>query len=427
VLLVAATYPPTRCGVADYTHRLALALAANGASVHVLTGASQDPEHQHDFPALEPVVGAPPADVPMTLPVSRPDADGIRVMRAVERWDWSSRAAFAAALRSAAPAVVSLQYHGEDFWLHPAVCTFAEMAHAVDIGTVTTFHNLQKPRGWAHGIEPLDLLLYESAAWITTNQIDRAEMQPLEDAAHKLHLVPTGPSFDRAGVGRPVAAGASGEATQAPAESARDGGLLHLAYFGFLNPAKGIEQALRAVAQLRDAGLPVRFTLAAGLHTDATSRLRDYAHFIHDEIRRLQLTEIVEVVGFLPEPELDCDLGVFPFRDGVCDKNTSFWTALEHATPCLTTTGAGLPEGLEHAKHVLLATCAPEGLATQMRWAHAQRDALAALGRAGQEYVRRRLDWNHLAGQMLRIFDGTSHATRGAARAALRPSRTGDA
>jgi glycosyltransferase involved in cell wall biosynthesis len=263
---------------------------------------------------------------------------------------------------------------------------------------VTTFHNLQKPRGWTHGREPLEWLLETSERWITTNELDRREMAEIPGADRKLRLVPTGSNIDAPGRHGPI-----GEATQP----------LRLVYFGFLNPVKGIEMLLQAVAQVRQRDVPVHLEMAAGIHTDATSRLRDYAAFIHKEIERLALGACIEQRGFLAEAELSqlllrSDLAVFPFRDGLSNKNCSFWTTLEHGTPALTTRGDGLPEGLVHGDNVLLSPVDDaDALADRLQWAHENRDALRRLGGAGQQYVRQRLDWARLTRDMLTIFAET--------------------
>jgi len=395
ILLVAATFPPTRCGVADYAQRLCLQLASLGHEVHVLTGRALDPEHQHATPESLGPVGVATPSRPRALPAAEARADGLHVYRAVDSWDWSAQDWFAGALQQLRPQIVSLQYHGEDFLLHPAVCMFAELAAQQNIPSVTTFHNLQKPRGWTHGREPLEWLLETSARWITTNELDRREMSEIPDAADKLRLVPTGANIS------------------APAASSRNRSrpqTLQVGYFGFLNPVKGIEYLLQAMARLRDHKVPVHLTLAAGIHTDATSRLRDYATFIEHEIERLRLRKQVQRVGFLEETALSqllqaIDLAVFPFRDGLSNKNCSFWTTLEHATPALTTRGIGLPAGLRHQHNVLLADIDDAvSLADGIRWACENRTALEKLGLSGQGYVRQTLDWSRLAGAIADIF-----------------------
>jgi glycosyltransferase involved in cell wall biosynthesis len=345
-------------------------------------------------------VGTATQSSPQTLPAADSRTDGLQVYRAVESWDWSAQGWFAGALQQIKPHIVSLQYHGEDFMLHPAVCLFAEIASQHGIPVVTTFHNLQKPRGWTHGREPLEWLLQTSQRWITTNELDRQEMSELPEAAEKLRLVPTGPNI------------AAPAAPAVPAASPKNsaGKQLRLTYFGFLNPVKGLEHLLEALALLRDQGTSVHLTLAADIHTDATSRLRDYAQFIDSEITRLQLTELVQRHGFLEERDLSqlllrTDLAVFPFRDGLSGKNCSFWTTLEHATPALTTQGVGLPDGLEDMRNVLLAPIDDSAaLAGRIRWALENRPALPAIGTAGQSYVRQQLDWSSLARDIQAIF-----------------------
>jgi glycosyltransferase involved in cell wall biosynthesis len=241
-------------------------------------------------------------------------------------------------------------------------------------------------------------LLETSDRWITTNELDRREMLEIPQAARKLRMVPTGANI-------------AAPADHAPQPTAADP--LHVAYFGFLNPVKGIEYLLQAMALLRDESVRIHLTLAAGIHTDATSRLRDYAQFIEHEIARLRLREQVDRIGFQEEADLSqlllrTDLAVFPFRDGVSNKNCSFWTTLEHATPTLTTEGVGLPEGLRHQHNVLLAGIDDAAtLAARIRWASENRAALEALGRAGQNYVRQKLDWAGLARHIHGIFHET--------------------
>jgi glycosyltransferase involved in cell wall biosynthesis len=241
-------------------------------------------------------------------------------------------------------------------------------------------------------------LLETSERWITTNELDRREMLEIPGAERKLRLVPTGANISAPGTHRPIGA------TSQP---------LRATYFGFLNPVKGLEYLLQAMAMVRRRDVPVHLEMAAGIHTDATPRLRDYATFIRNEIDRLDLASCVEPRGFLMEADLSqlllqSDLAVFPFREGLSNKNCSFWTTLEHATPALTTQGDGLPAGLRHGENVLLSPVDDaDALAERLQWAHDNRSALRRIGEAGQHYVRQRLDWARLTRDMLAIFAET--------------------
>lgn len=393
LLLVAATFPPTRCGVGDYTRRLAAELARE-THVHVLTGEAEDPEHQHVHPESLPTVGPCPPPRVVSPPMFLEERERVRIARCVRTWDWSALDVLRAAIGAMRPDLVSLQYHGEDFLLHPAVCHLPAIARAEGVPTVVTLHNLQEPRRDGESTPPLEKLLEESAAWITTNALDASELQRRPGAAEKLHEV------------------VSGACLPAPDASVRrpSPGPFRVAYFGFLNPVKGLEHLLGAAALLRDEGHPFRLILAAGLHTDASDRLFDYAQRIEAEIERLELHPVLLRLGYLDDPSvsellLTSHLAVFPFRDGLSGKNASFWSALDHGTPTLTTHGRGLPPGLVPRENVLLAKPADaRALAEEIRWAMQHAEERESLGRAGRDFVRENLGWSTLADRTLAIF-----------------------
>lgn len=395
VLMIAATYPPTRCGVGDYARRLGRELAHQGATVRVLTGTSTDEEHDHATGDEHTSAGARPPRVRRT-PVDFADqGDGIALARAVEEWDWTALDFVEDVLDAGGIDVVSLQYHGEDYLLHPAICAVADLARARGVAVVTTLHNLQQPRPWAHGDDPLGHLLTHSAAWITTNTLDERRLRGITDAHARLHLVAAGPAIT---------------APSDPVHPRADD-LFHVAYFGFLNPFKGIEYLLRAIARLRDADVPLRATVAAGIHSDAPGRLRRYAESIDHECTRLQLDGILERRGYISDTEVSellqsCHLAVFPFREGLSGKNSSFWSTMHHATPTLTTRGPGLPPGLVDGENTLLVDPDDdEALAARIRWAMDHRDDLAGIGRAGRAFVLHDFDWGALARRTLAVFD----------------------
>lgn len=395
VLMIAATYPPTRCGVGDYSRRLGRELGKQGATVFVLTGTSMDEEHDHATEDDHTSAGPRPARATVPRVEFDRQSDGIELARAVEHWDWRALDVIEQVLDAQRFDVISLQYHGEDYLLHPAVCAVADLARERGVPVITTFHNLQQPRPWAHGDDPLGHLLESSAAWITTNTLDERRLRELRDAHRRLHLVGAGPAIT------------AKNALQRPSADER----FHVAYFGFLNPFKGIEYLLRAAAELRDAGEDFRLTIAAGIHSDAPGRLRRYAESIEQEIEELCLGAILDRRGYISDEEVSallqsCHLAVFPFREGLSGKNTSFWSTMHHATPTLTTRGAGLPGGLIDGTNTLLVPSDDVGaLAAKIRWAMRNRGSLEAIGQAGRVYVQRDFDWRELSRRTLVAFE----------------------
>jgi len=296
--------------------------------------------------------------------------------------------------------LLSLQYHGEDYLLHPAVCHVPEVSVAAAAPTALTLHNLQRPRAWDGGEDPFETMLETSGVWICTNTLDEAELRLRARANRpgRVHVIAPGPCI-----------------TTNHERSPRSAGPFEVAYFGFLNPQKGLEYLLRATARLLSEGRDLRLTLAAGVHTDAPGRLRDYADFVEREIDRLSLRDRIDWRGYLPESEVSglltrCHLGVFPFRDGLSGKNSSFWSVLHHATPALTTSGAGLPAGLKDGENVLLARPRDaDDLASRMAWAMDHRASLAAVGEGGRHYVEDLLGWSKLTESTVRAFGATLH------------------
>ena len=392
ILIIAATYPPTRCGVGDYVRRVGRELRGIDEEVFVLTGEAEDLDHDHGDPTIASV-GARPA--PRRVDDLRFDTEdhGVRLSRRVPAWDWGALDWIEAGLRDLQPDVVSLQFHGEDYLLHPAVCAVPDLARRHGCPVVTTLHNLQRPVAWAEPADPLDHLLRGSAAWICTNAIDEARLRSHE-LSERLHVIPTGPCItdDR------------GRRTADPH------GPLRIGYFGFLNPFKGIEYLLRAAAALHTEGRAIRLELAAGIHTDAPGRLRDYADFVGDEIVRLGIGPVLERHGYVSDEEVGALLGrshvaVFPFRDGVSGKNSSFWSTMHHATPALTTQGPGVPPGLVDGQNSLLVPAEDaEAIAERLRWSDAHRAELEAIGRAGREFVLRSFDWSVIVRTMREVF-----------------------
>lgn len=396
ILMIAATYPPTRCGVGDYVRRVGHELVAADTEVYVLTGEAEDLDHDHGDPTVAEVGPRPTPRPDVRVAFDAVEGD-VHLARVVDRWDWSALDSIEAALRTVRPDVVNLQYHGEDYLLHPAICATADIARAHGVSTVTTLHNLQQPLRWADGDDPLDHLLRTSDAWICTNTIDETRLRAHDAAADRLHRIPTGPCITADDHVRSVA----------------PDGPLRVGYFGFLNPFKGIEYLLRAVAAVRDRGGDVRLEIAAGIHTDAPGRLRDYASLIDREIDALGLAPILHRQGFVPTEEVGrllgrCHVAAFPFREGLSGKNSSFWSTMHHAAPTLTTRGPGLPEGLLDRENTLLAPAeSVEGLVEKLEWADANRAALEEIGRRGRAFVEESFAWSTIAERMRGVFAST--------------------
>jgi len=287
VLLVAGSLPPMKCGIGDYTDCLARALAAAGAEVAVLT-------------SEEAAAAAHPYEV---LGVGR-------------RWDWRDLPRVARAMRRWRPDLVHVQYPTQAFAGRHFPWFLGLLARAMRLRLVQTWHE------YVDGVFPAYLppalagggivavrprfreRLWKVVKWLTR----RAEFR----------FIPGGSAI-------PLAVLADAE--RAAVRGRWSGERALVVYFGFVYPAKGVEQVFDIVDEERH-----QLVLACDL--DPTDR---YHRAILDRNAGRW-----PVTGFLPAPELAkllaaADAVVMPFRDGGGNWNSSLHAASRQGTFVLTT------------------------------------------------------------------------------------------
>lgn len=293
VLMLTGSFPPRRCGVADYTERLARHLALQGAPVAVWTREGETAP----APGVYPIV-------------SDWDAAGVRDL--VRR------------IRTAHPAVVHLQYERALFDQNPAVTILLpELLRAQGIPLVTTFHALEGPVGWgkSHRLALLPLLLESRSIVVCSSRQERA-LTRLPGISRKVRRIPVG----------------SGVEPVEPATEIRKKRLPNapviLVYFGFVWRGRGIETLLHTVAALP----PQMVTL------EVIGGIRDTEY--HAELvelaRRLEIGDCVSFYGDLTGAEVSChlwnaDAALLPFSTGVSTGRSSLMAAFAHGLPVVTT------------------------------------------------------------------------------------------
>jgi glycosyltransferase involved in cell wall biosynthesis len=110
-----------------------------------------------------------------------------------------------------------------------------------------------------------------------------------------------------------------------------------ISYFGMVYPGKGFEVILETIELLRDRGNTFKFKFIGGGMVDNG----DYEEHVRFEIRKRNLTGIVDWMGLVPEDivsrELSKSRTVFlPFDSGLSDRRGSFMAAIAHGRPVLT-------------------------------------------------------------------------------------------
>lgn len=366
ILLVSAEYPPARGGVGDYTRELAAGLGRAGLHAEVLTSV-----RERDGTA---------------------DPDAWPVSASVADWGTATWGAVALAARRTGAGIVHVQYQTAAYGMHPAINLLPWRLRAAGLGVpvVTTFHDLRPPylfpkAGSARHLAALALAAGSKAVIVVTREHwwepPLAWLRRLDRRlAEKTYVVPIGSNI-------PVTppAGYEREAWRerlgiGPTETL-------LAYFGFINRTKGVEDLLRALATLRRAGEPVRLIMIGG---EGQSNAGDagWRAEIDALVPALGLQEAVLRTGYGSAEDvsghlLAADLCVLPFRDGATFQRGTLMAAFAHGMPVLSTlprapelvTGGALPHGwddaatsLRHGENAWLVPAAsPPALAEAVR------------------------------------------------------------
>jgi glycosyltransferase involved in cell wall biosynthesis len=303
--------------------------------------------------------------------------------------------------------VVNIQYQTAAYGMRPTINLLPltwrrRSAPAV----VTTFHDLRHPylfpkagrlRDWANA-----LLVRGSDGLVFTNTEDRARARRLPGRRDIPEaMIPIGSNIDRAPPPDYE------RARQRAALGAGPEDLL-LAYFGLLNPSKGLEDLLLALAALRDAGLAARLIVVGGGAGSSDPANCAEARAFAERLRALDLEGAVLETGFLPPSLvsarlLAADLAVLPYRDGLSLRRGSLMAMLAHGLPLVSTRPIG-ESPLRDGEEVLLVPPAdPPALAAAVRRLAADPTLRAQLGTAAGRRSRE-FAWDRIAAECLALY-----------------------
>ncbi len=325
VCIITPRYPPDRCGVGDYTALLARHLAERGVVVTVITSRWI----------------APPMEAP-----------GVRVLPLLEDWGWASLPRLMAAARAGRYDVVHVQYQNVMYHRSAAIAALplALRAAAPRTRTVVTIHDYGTP--WPRRLRVRAIagpygklwfaaMLAASGRVVLTNEQDawrftRQRLRyPIPVARYM--VIPVGSNL-------PIS----------HALPTQDDGLLRVGYFGFVNPAKGVEALLDGFAWAYQRLTTLRLVMVCALRDE-----QPYHRAIHQKISAMGLEGVVTVTGELADGDAaaalaSCDMVALPFRDGISLRRTTLVAALALGRPVISTRGALPPAALRDGRDVLL-------------------------------------------------------------------------
>jgi glycosyltransferase involved in cell wall biosynthesis len=370
VCLLAGAYPPVRCGVGDYTARLAQTLAQSGVRVSVITSGPAD--------------GASPAG-------------GVEVYPVVRSWGITGLKPLLAQLRQINPDVVHLQYPGTGFGrgLGPNVLfpwlawQFPAMLRAITLHEYVMYSWRGKLRLWP--------ALAAGQVRICTNQRDRHALRRWHAYWQTARVIPLGSVVD---TGEPAGMKFKGHDIRYP-EVCRS-----LIYFGTVMPNKGWDVLLPALRQLQSPGYRVRL--------DAVAELCPERHAFHARVEKLiqvlDLAGTVSFRGYLPAFAVhevfkqSSGIAVAPFHGGASLNRSSLIALLRAGLAVVTTRPRRPLEGLRHGEHLwLVAPDQAQALAEGVRTLCDDPNLVRCL-QAGARRAAARFAWPRIAQQHLKAY-----------------------
>ncbi len=388
VCMITPRYPPDRCGVGDYTALLARHLAAAGISVTVLTSR---------------YVGA------MGGASARATPDGVEVRPVIDDWGWRSLPRLLGLLRAGRFDLAHVQYQNEMYHRSASIAALPPALRLMRWGrpVVVTVHDYGTP--WPRRLRVRAIAGPYGKAWfaamllaatrvILTNEQDEwrflRQRRRYPAPASRYVTIPVGSNLPLVAapgnVGRdnPPVAKAPGDEVPADARSddSPDGAAVTIGYFGFVNPAKGVDTLLDAFALARRDDPRLRLAMVCALRPDDP-----YHQRIAQLIEQPALRDHVTVTGELDDDAAahtlaGCDVVALPYRDGVSLRRTTLIAALALGRPVISTRAAVPPAALRDGRDLVLVP--PDdaaALAAAIVALAADPAARDALGRSGRE------------------------------------------
>ncbi|HKZ70165.1 MAG TPA: glycosyltransferase family 4 protein [Anaerolineales bacterium] len=331
--IVTGEYPPHQGGVGDFSREIALALAALGHEVHVMTHvrARVDPSiHLH----------------PMIRAWSLPSLFRVRDLA-----------------RSISLEVVNIQYQAAAYGMTPPIHFLPSL---LTVPSVVTFHDLRVPYLFpkAGPLRRVAVNFLARSAWgaIVTNPEDRLSLERDSKIKH-LAEIPIGSNI------KPFAVHYGIRNTQYASHWGFTEADVVVGYFGFLNASKGGETLFRAIAQLPDCKL----LLIGGRTGTSDPTNTAYAAELDSLAAQLGVASRIVRTGYLLPDEttkafLACDLMAMPYMDGASFRRGTFMACLAHGLPTISTLPAvPLPQLRDGENIRLVPPESPDALATAIR------------------------------------------------------------
>lgn len=387
--LVTGEYPPMEGGIGAFTQELSRALAAQGHHIHIISSDNARPPQSHTAVAKRE-------------PGQPYDLGFAHLSPFINRWRWPSISRIADwALRYEFD-IVNIQYQPAAYNMNSGAINLLPWRLAGVVPTAVTFHDLRLPylfpKAGRWRQTAVDFMAKHAAGLIATNTAD------YQTLIHKTDV-----PMAHIPIGSNIAVQPTTE-TESTAVRQQLGLQPHqplLAYFGFLNPSKGADTLLQALAQLP----PAVHLLFIGGRTGSSDEANNRTFYaqLDAQISQLGLAERIHWTGFVPDDAvsrylLAADLMVMPYRDGVSLRRGTLMAGLAHGRAIVTTPPKTPTPELVHGQNIWLTPVDDAtALAAACQTLLADAALRARLGQAATE-VAQLFTWDKVATQTASFF-----------------------
>lgn len=326
--LVTGEFPPMQGGVGDFSRELALALAARGVEVHVIT------------------------DVRCGGSALRSSSGAAFLVPVIKAWSFASLFRIRRLARELGLDLIDIQYQAAAYGLSAPIHFLPDIA---GLKTVVTFHDLAMPylfpKAGRLREATVTHLARSASGVIVADPADESELRQRGGVA-RLAQIPIGSNI------APSLPAAFDRAEWRQRLGLADGDFL-LGYFGFLNASKGGETLVRALSELVNQGRRARLLLVGGRAGTSDPTDAAYGDQVDALARDLGVAPFIQRTGFVAAAEVSahltaCDVVVLPYRDGVSFRRGSFLAALAHGCPIVSTRPAIPLPGLLDGENIRL-------------------------------------------------------------------------
>lgn len=296
ICFIVGAFPNMKCGVGDYTSKLADEMGKNGNEVSIITSSK----------------------------ASNFYSNNIKVYNIINEWNFRNLKLILRQLKEINPDVVNIQYpNGEykknlminflPFFIKKSIkCILIETVHEYSIFTI-----LGKIRNFISFIKADEIIVVEEEY---INEIKKLNKRK------KIVFIPIASNIKQSMI--------TEEGISKTKNELAVGDCKLISYFGFAIQSKGIEDLLYAIKEIPEAKL---------LFLGELNKQDEYQRSLINLIKELKIEERVIITGFLNEEMVadylkSSDVCVLPFKNGVSKRNGSFLAAYNQNIPIVTTT-----------------------------------------------------------------------------------------